>query len=453
MSICSSLLMFYHHLITHVVPGPNSTSYFIAIFLLPIALLIPPSALSHRQLCSLFLPLIYAALYHAWMIIGGPDVISINVALWSFALLACRDPRRTFRRINVNEQHLRLRKDGSKVAQHNSNRIWDEPYPTTLFQRIPWVLTLMVSLRLTNWEIGEPSHDRARAPPRMTRSAFLRYALSQILQRYLVLDIASSYALTDPYFAHSGISVDTPFPTPTSSISPTLALLRLLPPRLLRASVIGGQIYAAVGLIYLLPALPALPLNALNLLPDDWSPHTWPPFFGPFSAVSSRGLRGLWGAWWHQMNRHLTATPGRTLAHALGVSTRSLLGYALLTISAFGFSGVMHMGLIPPEPLGTEVSTMEMRLRVAGFFWVQILGVGVEVVVSRLWGRAPPGFAESWVVRGMTVGWVMVWFAMMFPMLTMPFRELGYWEVYPMPVSVVQGIWGNGWLPWSASVG
>ena len=151
------------------------------------------------------------------------------------------------------------------------------------------------------------------------------------------------------------------------------------------------------------------------------------------------------------MNRHLTSTPGRTLAHALGVSTRSLLGYALLTISAFGFSGVMHMGLIPPEPPGTEVSAMEMRLRVAGFFWVQIFGVGIEMIVSRLCGRVAPRLRESWVMRGLTVGWVVVWFVMMFPMLTVPFRELGYWEVNPMPVSVVQGVSGYGWLPWSAS--
>ena len=153
------------------------------------------------------------------------------------------------------------------------------------------------------------------------------------------------------------------------------------------------------------------------------------------------------------MNRHLTSNPGRALAHALGVSTSSLLGYAILTVSAFGFSGVMHMGLIPPEPLETEVSAMEMRLRVAGFFWVQILGIGIEVVVASISKQLAPRFSRSWVARAVTVAWVVLWFAIVFPMLTVPFREMGYWKVHPLPVSVVQGILGNGWLPWSAHLG
>lgn len=437
----SAMLAFYQHLTVHIVPGPNSISYFIAVFLLPTALLIPASTLSRWQLCSLFLPSIYACLLHAWIKMGGIDVITMNVALWSLVLLACRDPRRTFRRVQVGKIKPR--------PGDNSNMVWEEPYPLQLSQRIPWVLTLLVSLRLTNWKIGETSHDRTQPPHKMSRTAFLGYAILHILQRYLILDISSFYVQTDPYFFQLGMSVDAPFPRTTSPIPKALALLRLLPPRFIRASVLGGQIYAIVTLIFLIPTLPAIAFNALSLIPDNWSPHTWPMFFGSFSAIAERGLRGLWGTWWHQMNRHLVSTPGRSLAHALGFSVSSSLGYTFLTTSAFIFSGVMHMGLVPPKPLNTEVSVTEMRLRITAFFWAQIPAIGVELLVSKSFRHLAPNLSRSPLARVATVIWVAAWFALILPILTVPFRELGYWRVYPVPISIMQWLCGKGLLTWT----
>lgn len=440
----SSMLGFYQHLIVHIVPGPNSISYFVAIFLLPTALLIPASTLSRWRLCSLFLPSIYACLIHAWVKMGGIDVISMNVALWSLVLLACQDPRRTFRRVHVGK--IEPRPGDDRISKNRLNIVWEEPYPSQRYQRIPWVLTLLVSLRLTNWKTGETCHDRTQPPDKLSRTAFLRYAISHILQRYLILDTTSSYVQTD--FYHSGMSVDAPFPSTASPTPTALTLLRLLPPHLIRASVLGGQIYAMVTLMFLIPALPAIALNALNLLSDEWSPHAWPLFFGPFSAIAERGLRGLWGTWWHQMNRHLVSTPGRSLAHAVGLSTSSLLGYYFLTTSAFFFSGVMHMGLVPPEPLNTSISVTEMRLCIAAFFWAQIPAIGVELLVSKNLRHLAPSFSRSPLAKVATVMWVATWFALILPILTVPFRELGYWHVYPVPVSVVQGLFGRGWLTW-----
>ena len=448
-SMVSSILESYQHLTTHIVPGPNSISYFVAVFLLPIALLIPPSIIPRWLLCSLFLPWIYTCLFHSWQSMGGLDVMSMNVALWSLVLLVCEDPRKTFRRVHIGDKKPGVGSKGSSIVDYDSSHVWEEPYPSNLAQRLPWVLTLMVSLRLTNWKIGRVSHDKTQPPVRINRADFFKYTVVHILRSYLILDVTSFYTQTDPYFFHSGMNVDAPFPKTPVSASKVLELVTLLPPRLVRVLVLGGQLYSLLTLMFLLPTLLATIFNALQLLPNEWSPHSWPLFFGPSSAVADRGIRGLWGSWWHQMHRYLASTPGYSLAHALGISTSSFVGYTLLTTSAFFFSGMMHMGLIPPEPLNTKVSANEMRLRIAAFFWAQIPAIGIEVLVVKIFQRVAPRLSKSFVAKLLTIIWVATWSAMILPILTVPFRELGYWRVYPIPVSVMQGLFGKGWLPWS----
>lgn len=439
----SELAQFYEHLTHHIVPGPNSYSYFVPFLLLPAALLTPPSVLSRRQLALLFLPAIYACQIHSWYA-GGIDVISMDLALWSFVLLVCRDPRRTHRRVWITTASTEV---GEKCPGEALEKVVEEPYPNALAKRIPWVFTLLVSLRLTGWRIGDPSHDKTQPPARLSRSKFLGHAVSTVIQSYLILDAAAFYARTDLYFIVSGMEVDHPFPPPSAGMATWLVILRLLPPRFVRSSVLAGQIYAMVTSMFYIPLIPVVGLNAVGLLPDEWSPHTWSPPFGNFSAVSERGLRGLWGNWWHGMNRQITAPPGRSFAQALGIPTKSTLGFALLTISAFFFSGVMHMGLIPPEPQ-TSISARWLRLHVAGFFWAQIPAFGIEVAMSKLVAHFIPQALDWSVTRTLVVAWTASWLCLTLPLLTVPFRELWYWHHYPVPMSLMQGLSGKGWWTW-----
>ena len=436
------LLEFYQHLTQHIVPGPNSYSYFVPFLLLPLALLIPPSVLSRAQLALLFLPAIYACQIHAWLM-GGIDVISLDLSLWCFVLLVCRDPRRTHRRIWISAPRTSV---GEKDA--GEDVVVEEAYPEELAKRIPWVLTLLVSIRLAGWKIGDPSHDRTQPPRRLGRLAFVKKAGSIVVQSYLVLDAAAFYAKTDPYFTTSGIEVDSAFPPPSAEMATWLVMLRLLPPRLLRCSVLAGQIYAMVTGMFHIPLILIVGLNAVGILPSEWSPQTWPLPFGHFSAVCKRGLRGLWGQWWHGMNRQMSAPMGRSLAQALGIPTKSLRGFALLTMSAFFFSGVIHMGLIPPEPQTSLYSTLWMRLHVAGFFWAQIPAFAVEVAVSKLAARFLPQALDLSVTRGLVICWTAAFLCLTLPLLAVPFRELWYWHFYPVPVSLLQGLSGKGWWTW-----
>ncbi|KAL8849149.1 MAG: hypothetical protein Q9221_005872 [Calogaya cf. arnoldii] len=378
----------------------------------------------------------------------GLDVISVNLMQWSFVLLVCYDPRKTFIRLRQHKKPPSPNRENNKHVQDNLGYI-EEPYPSTLSPRIPWVLTLLISLRLSNWKIGHPSHDRRQPIEPLSRGAYCTHALSLAISSLLILDITSLFKQQDPYFHISGTSITSPLPAQLTSSSSNILhfLFNIPPPRLLRTTILALQPYALITQGGSLPTLPIVLLSSLNLWPDEWSPHTWPVFFGPFSSVYERGLRGLWGTWWHQTNRYLSM-PGRSLAQLLNLNSQSTVAYIFAVISAFGNSGVMHMGLIPPEPLGTNMTAGEMRLYVGAFFWVQVLGIGIEILVVNAFGRFFLQWNRTIIGRMGTVMWVMLWFSYTLPLLAVPFRELGYWTYPALPVSFVSGVLGRGWWVW-----
>lgn len=443
------LCNWYNYLTLHIVPEPRSLSFFTLILLLPTALLIPPTVLSHRQLSLLFLPIFLAYGVQTWRANGVLDVITTTGLQWSFVLLACYDPRKDFKRVWWKE--VEPGKDPVK-ERDRSLVVMEQAYPEKFVERLPWVLTLLVSIRLVGWRTGDPPHDKAQPNPQsMTRTAFLKHAVITSVFNYMCLDLSACYARTDPYFTTSGIDVDAPFP----QIDPRLGvgglhldLVRHLPPRLVRSSTLAAQIHGLIAGGFYPLTIPVIGLNAMGLIPDEWSPHTWPMFFGPFSVVLTKGLRGMWGSWWHQMNRQLHATPGRTLVSITGLDNQSYLGRMIVVVVAFLCSGWMHMGMIPPEPLSTTATPHEMRMTVAVFFWAQPLGIAIEYAAATLLGWAAPQ-VKSWLgARLLRFIWVSTWLCLTLPWLTVPFRELGYWTVYPIPFSVLSGLSGGRWWTW-----
>lgn len=466
----SNLYDSYKYLTLHIILGPNSISYFIPFFLFPLALLIPPSIASQLQLSCIFLPLIYACTIHTWIWGGGIDVISANLALWSTVLIALQDCRGTYKRIHVqalspskaHEAKTPKNNTLTHTSEENQNDTpakepgdWEEPYPHDLYNRLCWVLTLLASIRLGYWKIADPHHDKTQPPARLTRTAFLCRAGSIIIHSYLILDTAAFYSHNDPYFTRADIGIDSPLvlsPTAPPFLSLTLQYIPI-PPRLLRSSALGAQIYSTITLGGAL-GIPLLVLvNRLGLIPTIWSPHAWPLFFGPFSAVLDRGLRGLWGTWWHQTMRYPTSLPGRSLAHSLRIPTRSTKDYALRTLSAFFFSGIIHTGLVPPQPLYATLPTYQIRLSIALFFWLQALGFGLEMLVSKLarqiYPNANADISRTWLAKIATAAWVLAWLCMTLPILGVGLKELGYGRVYPVPVSVWRGLGGCGWWTWT----
>lgn len=429
---------------THIIPLPNNPSYFLALLLLPTALLIPPSALSHRALCAIFLPLIYALQLHSCYQMGCFDVITVDLALWSFHLLAFRNPRQDFKRVGFKKYPPLVTPDSKKFKKGPQTEIWEQGYPADFAPRVSWVLSLLLAFRFTNWKIGKATHDRQQPYVGISRVEYLKRGFIQIMQSLVLMDLAATYIQTDPYF-FKNISITTPFPPSTSSTPTALAILRLFPPWVVRVSAFGAQIYSAVSIMFILPALIG---TAIYVLPDHWSPHNWPPMLGPFSVIIENGLRGLWGSFWHQMTRHLASIPGRALIELAGLRPSSLVGYVSLVTSTFLFTGILHIGLVPLQPLQTDLSVNELKLYVASFFWVQVIGIYIELVGTRIF-RSVSVKLPSVVRDTMVLIWTASWLGLTLPLLGVSFRGLGYWDAYPFPVSPTQGIWGQGWFPWS----
>jgi len=465
----------YYHLAHHIVPGPQSFSYFVSLILLPIALLIPRSLLKKWQNVFLFLPIMTACTVHAWWCMNSVDVISVDVLLWALFLLALRDPWKDFRLMvptsrqedqakkrravaevrnglptasesdGAGEQTTLLQPADEPAPDDKGPAYIEQPYPKSLWRRLPWAGTLLVSIRLNDWKIHAPSHDKTQpAPPAFTtRRSFLAYSILSFLRGYLVLDLTRAYIDHDPFFTNQTIPITSPLPF----------AIPFLPPPLLRTMLVGAQAWALISQMFYLPCLLPVGLNALGALPDQWSPHTWPPYFGPPSAIFLHGVRGFWGQYWHQTMRWSVSGLGYALADAVGLRSGGLARYAVISGVAFGLSGAVHMGLVPPEPLQATMDVNTVRLLVAGFFWVQPVAMVIETVVARTvarlgglaWWQSGRGRGLRMVVNCV---WVIAWFSLSLSLLAEAGRQLGYWRVWPMPVSLWQGLRGEGWVAW-----
>jgi hypothetical protein len=315
------MLITYDYLTRHIVPGPQSVSYIVPLVLLPVALLIPRNILSLWKSRLIFLPVMALCTVHAWWKMDGVDVISVDVLLWALFLLVFQDPVQDFRYVktfvthddeqrqqrasdvpvptgipeldddgNITEQSVLVQSDTPSAAYPKDNDD-GQSYPTALLERSAWVGTLLVSIRLNNWKICAPSHDKGQ-PPRpafASRTSFLLHSIISFARGYIVLDLTRAYIEHDPYFTDPSVPISSSLP---------FGALWLVPPQLLRSMIIGAQAWALIGQMFYLPCLLPVGLHALGLLADDWSPHNWPPYFGSSKVIFMHGVRGFWGQYW-----------------------------------------------------------------------------------------------------------------------------------------------------------
>lgn len=310
---------------------------------------------------------------------------------------------------------------------------------------------LQSALTLDNWLISYTPHDKTQPPPppSKTRSSFILNTTLHACIAYLTLDLTCALTTTDPYFTNPTVSLSSPLPQTTPP------LLSNISPRILRTTLIALQAYALIANLFPFPAVLPVLLNALNLVPNSWSPHAWPAYFGSPLSFLERGLSGWWGTFWHQTMRWSVSGPGMAVADALGLARKSLARRAIVLCSAFGLSGCVHMGLVPPEPLhlGEGVSVGFVRGCIGGFFWVQVVGMLVEDVIKRAVGRVMSREVKEtkvwwWLRAGLNVTWLYAWFCCCMPLLGEAGRQLGWWRHWLVPVSLVRGVRGEGWIAW-----
>ena len=229
--------------------------------------------------------------------------------------------------------------------------------------------------------------------------------------------------------------------------------MEIFPPRPFRSLIIGAQVWVGLSQLIYLPFLVLVGINAVRLLADEWSPHMWHPFFGDPKVILSHGVRGFWGQYWHQSMRAFTSAPGVAIADLLRLKSRSIPRYAIILIVAFGLSGIVHMGHVPPEPLDSTMDVGDLRLLIATFWWIQPVVIIAEIVVMRVASFVvPSGVFDSDIgtivtmLANATV--FVIWFSISIPVLGEAVRQLGYWRIWPVPISLWRGMNGKGWIAW-----
>ncbi|GAB7342992.1 hypothetical protein MBLNU457_g1089t2 [Dothideomycetes sp. NU457] len=442
----------------------------------------------------------------------GVDVISTDVLLWSLFLWIIKDPRREFRMLvkrkpgsrhvagttSSSEKKKSLPADSLPKQDHLDYDV--VPWPQDIMQRIPWVTSLLISMRLVDWKINEPSHDK-RQPTHTTGRGhfeFIRDALLRQIIGYLALDLTSSFIRSDAYFHDFSISILSPLPPYQHGPALLVSLYNISPPLLLRTIVIATQAYCMISSQYHLPMIPLVFLHYLNLWPDDWSPHLWPTYFGPVTSILDHGLAGFWGTYWHQVVRWLVSGSAPAIADMLGykrpppsaqsnhlnghtngstdnhhdasspkdTSTKSTdaeaetkanrtktIRFTILTLTAFFNSGLVHLGLVPPHPLWSAYTANQLRLLVGGFFWIQPLGILLEIALSHfLASLLPKTWRESdlgkMLKRMANLVWIAVWSCVCFPLLGEAARQLRWCAYHTVPVSALAWMRGEEWVMW-----
>lgn len=439
------LKQLYFELITTIVPGPASWSYLVPIALLPLGVLIPPSVLSHGQLCVVILPISIVATVHAWKVLGGNDVISTDSLYLTLFLYFFKDPRQKFRRVTRADQdrsprNIRVSKpDGCKKDEEvlESRLVTLEPYPQTFTGRLNWAMMLPQSRPLHDWIIGEPGHDRRvvqtfEHPPRFGFMVDILTRLTPVLLVFLPL--SKQLAMNDPYFSDPRCSLFDPNGPDHSDEGAVATFLRIaVPVVILRPITMAVYAYSLLLCLFLPPMLFVLLLNALRLISDKCSPHTWRPHFGPFCAIAKYGVRGFWGRWWHQQMRHIVSEPGRWFAAKLRLKDEGWqknIKYMLICVSAFTLSGITHSGMVPPKPRWATVDTSELRLSLAGFFWVQPVGIAIELLLLEPTLRRLPASMRN-LQALLRVVWTVAFMCFSCTFLVLPFGQLGYWSIVP----------------------
>jgi hypothetical protein len=374
--------------------------------------------------------------------------------LMAFLILGFYDVRKDFKRIKT-------------PPANDTTKLDLEPYPPKFAQRAGWVTILTFSLQLSNFLIGDPSHD-AKQIKRVRRkkpfSNFIAHIAIMAVITYAYLD---SLALWDDYSHNSAFSKH------------SSAVLRGQINRFLGSAFLMAKLWTSLALYtYYLPCLLLLlpliylPSQRYNLL---MSPLALPEPYGSPSAVwtpgqehSSWGIRAFWGTFWHQNMRYITSTPGIAIANGLGLPRKNMARYILVTTSAFFFSGLIHAGMVPQEPLGTNYTAWQLRLRIASFFWLQPIGIAVEVWIDSIRHRktnasahangdtkqqangtkdkSSPVQTSPWV-KLLIFCWTSVFLAVTaWHTGRIVGRELGWWEIHPAPISLAA--WYKGDPAW-----
>ena len=104
------------------------------------------------------------------------------------------------------------------------------------------------------------------------------------------------------------------------------------------------------------------------------------------------------------------------------------------------------MGLVPPQPLHASVSANNIRLFVAAFFWIQPIAFGIEMLVTAMLRRRQ---VSKGVYIALNIFWFVSWCCVALPLVGEAGRQLGYWRIWPVPLSPWRKLYRGSWKAWA----
>ncbi|KAL8785830.1 MAG: hypothetical protein Q9213_003137 [Squamulea squamosa] len=321
-----------------------------------------------------------------------------------------------------------------------------QPLPDELLHRLDFILDLVTNFRGLRWThqgpgtYPPPPHVREtltnpETPPSLPPHKYPTYRtlfttnLQSFILCSLTLDALKYATLLDPYFLGQGQDTPSPFPIART----TRLVLSLL------------FTYTSLLNIFLLAPL----VLACTFGPRILGPHasTWlyPPFFGPLSSITEKGLAGLWGGWWHQLFRYAFEAAGEFVGgKALRLSKKSIPGSMVRVTVGFVCSGMLH-ACASYTALGNTHPIKGSFL----FFALQPVGIIAQRAVSIYLKQK--GYREAippWMRKTGNVLAVLLWCRLTGPVIADEFAATGIWLYEPLPLSLFRGIMGKGWWWW-----
>ncbi|KAL3465820.1 membrane bound O-acyl transferase family-domain-containing protein [Aspergillus heterothallicus] len=391
--------------------------------------------------------------------------------VWSSTLLFFNDVERNFCRIERIQPATRKgqidqngHSNGEKlrpgVASGDFNSLIWQPYPQSFFHRLGWTLALLLNLRGPDFnfritsldplplQLVSKHHQTVSKHSYPSVKSRLRTAAGWFFVSYLAIDILKLILIWDPYFFGA---ISAPAPFPLDYLSPVPGLLPTY-----RSLVSGLGVYFALQ--FVTPLNPLVFLGLATAFPNVVSAFTATPLdaawlytdqFGPFTAILDRGLAGAWSTWWHQMFRFGFVSTARWVMSFLphAISSRRSIRRIIITLIAFGISGLMHASgsytqLGNTRPLGPFLFFI---LQAVGVFTQDTCSHILVPLLSRL--GVPPAQRLRRVSNG---SFALGWLLLTGRLIADDFARGGLWLTEPLPVSFIRGLMGRGWFCWSA---
>jgi hypothetical protein len=281
-------------------------------------------------------------------------------------------------------------------------------------KKVGWVFSLLCAPRGVGWNTkaaGIPS--TTSLPQYRSAGSYIKWALSRAAMIYLLLDLARTFTLNQPY------TLDLSDPGFVRMGDPSRSIRQ----QLQDMAANGVSAWGYIEMQYLL-------LSSVLVVAGS-PPENWPPLFGGIREAWS--LQQLWGRVWHQMLRNSLIPWGKAAYRFLGLEKGSAAATAVMLVIGFGTSAAGH---------ALAIWTVDHKSGggAAAFFLMQGVGIGMELVVCWIYGRIRGEVGEKEKRWGKVIGfvWVMIWVTWTTPLQGNEFVEIGLFKTDPVPWSPIR---------------